>query len=156
MEENYIITEEKALAVIKDNYDEAEEILEDEDKFEKFLFRLEEKLKTIPKVGNKLSEIPMLISLIKQYVAKEYTDVPIGTILAIVGALLYVLNHFDLIPDSIPVAGYLDDIMVVWVCIKLAESDIKEYNEWRKKNGYTPFDFKAEEFKIELNATEVE
>ena len=151
MEENYVISEEKALSVIKNNYGEAEEILENEDKFERFLFRLEEKLKAIPKVGNKLSEVPMLISLVKQFVAKEYTDIPIGTILAIVGALLYLISHFDMIPDSVPFAGFFDDIIVLLVCIKFVESDLQEYNSWREANGYEPFDFKPEEIKIKLD-----
>ena len=149
MEINYSVSEEQALAVIKNNYSQAEEILENEDKAEKFLLRLEKKLKNVPIAGNKLSEIPMLISLIRQYVAKEYTNIPIGTIIAIIGALLYFLSHFDIIPDSIPFAGYLDDIAVLAACLKMVESDILEYNNWRKENGYITYDFVIEANMVE-------
>ncbi len=135
MEENYIITEEKALAVIKDNYDEAEEILENEDKLEKFLQRLENKLKVIPVAGEKLSEVPVMASLIKSYVKKEYIEIPMGTILAVLGALIYFVSLIDLIPDAIPGVGHIDDVAVITACLKLVESDIVEYSKWREENG---------------------
>ncbi len=57
--------------------------MKDEDKVERLLQRLERKLESIPKIGDKLSHIPVFISLIKNYVKKEYTDVLIGTIVAV-------------------------------------------------------------------------
>ena len=76
-----------------------------------------------------------MASLIKSYVKKEYTDVPIGTIIAVISALTYVISPIDLIPDSIPVLGYFDDAAVVAACWKLVESDIEEYTQWREKNN---------------------
>ncbi len=76
-----------------------------------------------------------MISLVKSYIEKEYTDIPIGTIIAIVSALLYLLSTIDIIPDFIPVAGYFDDIAVMDVCLKLVESDINEYKMWKKENN---------------------
>ena len=73
--------------------------------------------------------------MIKSYVKKEYTDVPIGTIIAVISALTYVISPIDLIPDSIPVLGYFDDAAVVAACWKLVESDIEEYTQWREKNN---------------------
>ncbi len=59
---------------------------------------------------------------------KEYTEVPLGTILGIVSALIYILSPIDLIPDRIPGAGHLDDAAVLLICLKAgAEDDIKEY-----------------------------
>jgi uncharacterized membrane protein YkvA (DUF1232 family) len=41
-----------------------------------------------------------------------------------VGALLYFLNPIDLIPDNIPVIGYLDDLAVLTLAVNvLAEND---------------------------------
>lgn len=65
-------------------------------------------------------------------IKKEYSDVPIGTIIAIMGALIHFVSPIDIIPDSIPVIGYFDDAAVVAACWKLVESDVEEYQKWRK------------------------
>lgn len=129
--------EQKALEQLEKGYDEAEKLLKDEDKIERFLLRLEKKLKTIPVAGNKLAVVPIMASLVKNYVKKEYTDIPIGTIIAIVSALIYFVSPIDFIPDSIPVLGYFDDAAVVAACWKLVESDVEEYEKWRNENGKT-------------------
>lgn len=92
---------------------EAQELLQDEDKIERFLQRLEKKLKVIPYAGDKLANIPVLASLVRNYVKKEYMDVPIGTIIAILSALIYFVSPLDIVPDSIPFLGYFDDAAVV-------------------------------------------
>ena len=104
-----------------------------ENKLEELLDRLKEKFKKVPAIGEKLSHIPVFVSLINSYVKKEYTKVPIGTLTAIVSALLYVLSPVDLIPDFVPVLGALDDATVVLTCFTLVESDIEEYLEWREE-----------------------
>ena len=128
------ISEEQALNTLKSNYEQAQKMIEDEDKLEHLLERLEEKLKSIPKVGNKLSEIPAWISLVRSYINGEYKEIPLGSLVAIVAAMIYVVNPFDLIPDTIPVVGYIDDVAVITACLKLVETDVNEYTEWKKKN----------------------
>nr|WP_295215358.1 DUF1232 domain-containing protein [Ruminococcus sp.] len=76
-----------------------------------------------------------MVSLLKSYIEKEYTDLPLGTIIAITSALLYFVSPIDLVPDSIPVIGYFDDAAVVAACWKLVESDVKEYLKWREDNN---------------------
>ena len=127
--------EQKALKELEKGYKEAEKLLENEDKLERFLQRLEKKLKIIPIAGDKLAVVPVMASLLKIYAEKEYTDIPIGTIIAIIRALMYFVSPIDFVPDSIPVLGYFDDAAVVAACWKLVQSDVDEYVEWRKENG---------------------
>jgi uncharacterized membrane protein YkvA (DUF1232 family) len=131
------ISEEKAKELLEQNQDEAKALISDEDKMERFLQRLEKKLKIVPVVGTKLSDIPIMASLVRSYVKKEYTDVPIGTIIALVSALIYFVSPIDVIPDSIPVLGYFDDAAVVALCWKFVQSDVEEYLKWRDENGKT-------------------
>jgi len=98
---------------ISKNEKEAERIVNDPDKLEEFLVKLEAKLTEIPLAGNALSAVPTMVSMVRAYAKKEYTEPPVGTIVAIVAALLYVLSPVDLIPDAIPGIGYLDDAAVV-------------------------------------------
>lgn len=127
--------EQKALKELEKGYKEAEKLLENEDKLERFLQRLEKKLKIIPIAGDKLAVVPVMASLLKNYAEKEYTDIPIGTIIAIISALMYFVSPIDFVPDSIPVLGYFDDAAVVAACWKLVQSDVDEYVVWRKENG---------------------
>ena len=127
-------TEKQAQEELGKSYKKAEELLQDEDKIERFLQRLEKKLKAIPLAGSALANVPIMASLIRNYIKKEYTEVPLGTILAVLSVLIYIVSPVDVIPDVVPGIGYLDDAAVVAACWKLVESDVKEYAEWREKN----------------------
>jgi len=70
-------TDEMLESQISKNTKEAEELLKDEDRMERFLERLERKLEKVPVVGKQLSNIPMLVSLVRSYIRKDYRDVPL-------------------------------------------------------------------------------
>lgn len=129
------IDEREAKKELEKGYKDAEELLKDTSKMEEVLVQMENKLKIIPKVGNTLAMVPIMISLVRSYIRKEYTRIPMGTIIAIVSALLYVLTPIDLIPDVIVGAGYIDDALVVATCLKLVKSDVDEYQKWKKENN---------------------
>ena len=129
------IDERDAKKELEKGYKEAEELLKDTSKMEEVLVQMEKKLKIIPKVGNTLAMVPIMISLVRSYIRKEYTKIPMGTIIAIVSALLYVLTPVDLIPDIVVGAGYIDDALVIATCLKLVRSDVDEYQKWRKDNN---------------------
>lgn len=120
---------------LENGYGKAEKLLNDGQKMERFLQRLEKKLKIIPVGGETLSMIPTMVSLLRSYVKKEYNDVPIGSIIAIISALAYWLTPGDAIPDLIPGVGFADDAAVTAVCLKLVGSDIKDYQKWRENNN---------------------
>lgn len=126
---------------------EAERILNDPDKMEVFLQRLEQKLDDIPVVGEQLSMVPVMISMIKSYVKKEYTDVPTQTIVAMIAALLCLISPRDLIKDSIPVLGLLDDIAVIALAWRYTVGEADKYQIWRREQGLEAvyFDESAEE-----------
>ena len=104
------------------------------DKTERSLQRLEKKLKVVPVIGKKVSEIPTIISLLRKYLKKEYQDLPIGTLIAILAACIYFILPIDLIPEGFLFVGLVDDAAVITGCLKLIESDVQEYKEWRKNN----------------------
>ena len=87
-------------------------------------------MKTIPLAGETLSNLPIMVSLVRSFTKKQYTDVPIGSVIAVISAIAYVVSPIDIISDVIPIAGLLDDAFVVSACWKLVESDIKEYVKW--------------------------
>lgn len=130
-----LMSKKQANKELEKGYKKAEKLLEDKNKTEEFLLKLEKKLKEIPKVGNTISMVPTLISLIRSYIKGEYKNVPLGTIIATLSALLYVFMILDFIPDTIPGAGYIDDALVIGACLRLIRSDVEEYQKYRKEKG---------------------
>ena len=110
---------------------EAEQIISDPSKVDEILIRLEEKLKTVPAIGNTLSELPLMIAMVKAWIKKDYTEVSPKVIACLVGAGIYLIKKKDLIPDRIPVVGIVDDLAVMGLALKLSEKELKAFSEWR-------------------------
>jgi len=91
---------------------------------------IEDKFKSAGPLERFIGDLKLLFSIVKDYISGEYREVPYFTIGAIVAALLYVLSPIDLIPDFIPVVGYLDDAAVVAVCLRMVEEDLRNYERW--------------------------
>lgn len=120
---------------LKESFAEAKKALGDEDKVEKLLQRMEKKLKTVPVAGGVLAYIPTLISLIRMFIKKKYTEIPLASILAILAALVYWLGPLDVIADFIPALGFLDDAGVLAGAVALCKTDLDDYITWRKNTG---------------------
>ena len=75
-------------------------------------------------------EIGTMVSLIKSHAGGEYPQVPVWTIAVIAFVLLYVLKPIDIIPDSLPVIGRLDDAVVVGHGLDIVRHELQAYQEW--------------------------
>ena len=129
------ISMEKAKEALESFKGQAEELLKDTGKVEELLQKAEEKAATIPGVGSALSKLPLMISMIRGYITKEYTEVSAKVIVTMLCALIYLLSGKDLIPDSKPVLGMVDDIAVVAAAFVLVNPELEAYSEWRKAHG---------------------
>lgn len=74
----------------------------------------------------------LLLALVKDYFTGAYREVPYWVVGAAALALVYVLSPIDAIPDIIPGLGYLDDATVLAFCLKLVETELNKYKEWKK------------------------
>ncbi|GAA0847344.1 hypothetical protein GCM10009113_23460 [Marinobacter szutsaonensis] len=93
---------------------------------------IEEKVKGSGRLERFSADIKLMFSMIRDYWYGNYRSVPWKTIAAVAGALLYVLNPLDFIPDIILAFGFLDDAGVVALCLKLVESDLHRYAAWKE------------------------
>ena len=122
---------EQAQEVLNKGIEEAESVISSPSKVDEILMQLEEKLKAVPVIGSTLSDLPLMIAMIKAWVKKEYTVVPPKVIACLVGAVIYLIKKKDLISDSIPIIGHVDDLAVLGLALKLSEKDLKAFAEWR-------------------------
>lgn len=80
----------------------------------------------------KFAEIgKVLFEMLRDIINGTYPNVPWLTIATITMVFLYILNPFDLIPDFIPLVGYLDDLAVVTIGLGWIETDLHKYLDWR-------------------------
>lgn len=78
--------------------------------------------------------VKLFWELLKDYKDKRYTAVPWRFIAAVGFALLYLINPFDIIPDFIPVFGYLDDAAVISFVIGTFKAELDDYQAWKENN----------------------
>ena len=133
-----IISLDKAKEVINSGVSQAQEMMKDTGKIDSLLEDFETKLREVPTIGSTLGDLPLMISMIKGYITKEYDVVSPKVIASLVSAILYTAARKDLIPDNIPVLGQLDDIAVLAVALKVNEPELKAYAEWREAKKEEP------------------
>ena len=83
-----------------------------------------------------LSDVKLFFYMLKDVLSGKYKQIPVGTVAAIIGTLLYVLSPADLIPDFIPGVGYLDDAAMLSLCLKFAKFDIEMYKRTMRKRKW--------------------
>ncbi len=124
-------SERKLLRALKKHMEKAKAFLADDEKCEGLLRDFEKKLRLIPKVGKRASDIAVLLSMLRSYIRKQYTDVSMTTILLGLAALIYVVNPADLIPDIAIGAGLIDDAAAMGIVLQALHMDLNKYRKWR-------------------------
>jgi len=81
-------------------------------------------------LGDVWRYLTALMRLTRAYFSKQYTDVPGQTIVLAIAALIYFVSPVDLIPDFIPVVGYLDDVTVISFVVASIKADLDNFLEW--------------------------
>ena len=128
-------SERKLKKSLEENKEKAKAFLNDDDKMETLFQDFEKRLKLIPKIGKRASDIAVLLSMLRAYIKKQYTDIAIGTILAAIAGLIYVVNPMDVVPEYIIGFGIVDDAAVIGIILQALHMDLNKYKKWQKANG---------------------
>ena len=98
---------------------------------ESLLSRHKEFDETVNKVPGRLGKFVkqagLLFEVVGDYWKGEYREIPYGSIAMVVVSLVYFLSPIDLIPDVIPVIGYIDDALIVALTVQFIQGDLKDY-----------------------------
>jgi uncharacterized membrane protein YkvA (DUF1232 family) len=71
-----------------------------------------------------------VVRLVRSYISGEYRQIETSTIVSGLGVLLYVLSPIDLVPDFIPVLGFLDDLSLISWFVGKFNTEINHFREW--------------------------
>jgi curved DNA-binding protein CbpA len=88
--------------------------------------------KAYPALKSALKNVRVLYALFKDTVNGKY-KLPPASVAMIGGGLLYFILPADLIPDFIPVIGYLDDLAVLTTIMNSLNTEIRKYRLWKAK-----------------------
>jgi len=84
-----------------------------------------------------LSSLKDLVALIKAYANGTYRDVSTQNMILVVAAILYFLTPIDIVPDFIPLLGWLDDITIMGWVIKSIGDELTKFKELQDKPSIT-------------------
>jgi uncharacterized membrane protein YkvA (DUF1232 family) len=76
-----------------------------------------------------------LVRMVRDYVKGDYRQIQNSTIISGVAVLLYVISPIDLVPDFIPVLGFLDDLSLISWFMGKFQTEISNYREWEMHNS---------------------
>lgn len=88
--------------------------------------------KAYPVLKGSLKNVRVLYALFRDTVNGKFKMTP-ANVAMIGGGLLYFLLQADLIPDFIPVIGYLDDLAILTTIINSLKKEISDYRIWKEK-----------------------
>ena len=111
----------------------ARSILKDPDRVAQLVAGVGSKLSAANLEFGRMGErIKIMIRMIKAYIEGNYRVVPWKSIIVLMAVLIYFIMPLDLIPDFIPVTGYIDDFsLILWV-FKHLQDDISTFVWWEK------------------------
>ena len=97
----------------------------------------EDKAKELSEKAGFLSQywedIKTSFAMIRDWFSGGYDKVPTRMVVSLIGAILYFLSPLDIIPDWIPMAGFIDDAAILAFVFKLSEADLKMYRRWKRR-----------------------
>ncbi len=80
------------------------------------------------------------VRMLNAYIKGEYRDIPWRSMSMITAAIVYFVMPFDLIPDMLPLLGFMDDVaLLVWTLGQI-KSDIDRFLAWEQRQLLTSED----------------
>lgn len=84
--------------------------------------------------------------------ARKHPDMPLLSKIICVVAVLYALSPIDMVPDFIPILGYLDDAVLlpamIWLAVRLLPPQVlalsrEQADDWTKRHSFKPRNYIA-------------
>ncbi len=94
------------------------------------LLALDVKLRKVPAIGKFHPDLALMVSMVKCWGRAGFW-VPQNMLLIMVGAILYVVKKYYLMPDDLPVMGISDEVAVVGTALRIVQPELERFKKWR-------------------------
>jgi uncharacterized membrane protein YkvA (DUF1232 family) len=88
-------------------------------------------------LGELTEEFATLGRLVAAYARGDYRDIPLDSLIMVVAGLVYVVSPLDLIPEFVPVAGYVDDVVAVGFVVRQVHHELEAFRAWETEHAST-------------------
>ncbi len=133
------MTEYKEHTKFKSAKAKAERILQNPDKLKNLLSMVLDKLNTMDgrklPIGDFFRRVKTFNRMIRAYIKGEYKSFPLKMVVMLVTGLIYFVMPLDIIPDFIPVTGFLDDLTVIVWIFNTFKKEIDEFEAWERRTA---------------------
>ena len=91
-----------------------------------------ETLTRLPIIGGTIADVQDIISMLDDYYHGRYKKIPTAALLGSLGILAYLVSPVDLIPDNVPILGFIDDAFIINTVVTLCvDKELERYRQWR-------------------------
>jgi uncharacterized membrane protein YkvA (DUF1232 family) len=120
----------------------AEQYVRDPEKSKDLLDRAYKKTGAYEKSNGALPDfwrdIKTLMRMLRAYTRKEYKRIAWGSLLSVVGGIIYFVSPIDLIPDWFPLAGFVDDAAILVFLMAQLRGDLAKFAVWEEERNEKP------------------
>ncbi len=78
------------------------------------------------------ADLKAMVTCVRDYWSGTYREIPWKSIAAMTGAIVYFVSPIDVIPDFVPLIGYVDDAAVISLALKWVSDDLAAYRRWKE------------------------
>ncbi len=84
-------------------------------------------------LGDQQGSFSVLWGMLHDYWSGEYKAVPWKFLAATGFAVTYLVSPLDIVPDFIPLVGFVDDATVFALVVSAYNSELDAYRKWKKE-----------------------
>jgi uncharacterized membrane protein YkvA (DUF1232 family) len=130
-----VLSKDKSIKSFNQAKERASKILSQPERMNRLLNTSKEKLSKLELQEHDfkgiLGMIRTFIRMLKAFRTGQFA-IPWATIIMIVAALVYFVVPLDMIPDFIPIGGYIDDFALILAIFRKVKEDVVAFQAWER------------------------